>query len=377
MMRALSVPVSALLFPLVLSALLIAAPAAAKPPKKAAAKPALQRSAHTPGFGDPAHGGLPGRYLQRADVQAWMADFAAAQQLSLDTVRAWLAPASYQRRAAQLVMPGAPGSRKDWTAYRDRFVEPGRLQAGLRFWATHAEALARAEQESGVPAAIVAGIVGVETYYGQLMGRFRALDVLATLAFDFPGGRSDRSAFFRDELAALLLLAQAEGRDPASFTGSFAGALGLGQFMPSSWRAYARDFDGDGHIDLMGNPADAVGSIANFLQQHGWRPGQHTHRFVPAPPASALPDLLAGDLQPRFDLAALRAAGVELGEDEALIESDGPWALQQLENGDAPPVYLLTSHNFWVLTRYNRSSYYALAVIQLGERLQQLREAGR
>lgn len=343
-------------------------------PAGAAPRPALKRPAHTPGFGDPAHGGPPGHYLRRADVGAWIDSFAAANHLSSADVRVWLASATYQRRAAQLVMPGPPGSRKDWTAYRDRFVEPRRLQAGLRFWDANADALARAERETGVPAAVVAGIIGVETYYGQLMGTFRALDVLATLAFDFPGGRSDRAAFFRDELGALLLLARAEGRPPSEFRGSFAGALGLGQFMPSSWRAYARDFDGDGHVDLMGSATDAIGSVANFLRQHGWRAGSSTHRVLDSLPDAHRDTLLAGDLSPRFNAAALRSLGLEPGSD-AQVDNDGPWAVQMLENGAAPPLYLLTAHNFWVLTRYNRSSYYALAVLQLGERLAALREA--
>lgn len=344
-------------------------------PGSHAAKP-LKRHPQTPGFGDPAHGGQPGRYEKRAEVHAWARSFAAAQKLEPEQVRQWLSEARYQRRAAQLLMPGAPGSRKDWAAYRDRFIEPRRLQAGQRFWDANAEALARAEAQTGVPAALIAGIVGVETFYGQQMGSFRVLDVLSTLAFDFPGGRSDRSAFFRDELGAFLLLARAEGRDPASFRGSFAGAMGLGQFMPSSWRAHAVDFDGDGHIDLQNNPSDAIGSIANFLLKHGWRNGQPTHFLVPAPPAAQLERLLAGDLEPRINLEELLQAGVEIDSSrQPLLREHGPWAVQQLENGGAEPTHLLTSHNFWVVTRYNRSSYYALAVIQLGERLAALREA--
>lgn len=346
--------------------------AKAKAKAQSKKRPALRTPAQTPGFGDPAHGGTPGAYGQRNDVAAWARDWAAAQGWQADEVLALVAQARYQKRAAQLMMPAPAGAAKDWATYRDRFVEPVRLQAGLRFWAQHADTLARAESQYGVPAALIMGILGVETNYGQIMGNYRVLDALGTLAFDFPGQRSDRSTFFREQLGEFLLLARTEGRDPADFKGSFAGAMGYGQFMPGSWRAYAVDFDGDQHIDLIGNPVDAIGSVANFLVQHGWQPGLMTHRLVDAPAdAQQAERLLAPDLDGAWRLPELQAAG---------LPTDGlpdvPWALQSLENGaDAPRTHLLVSRNFWVVTRYNRSSYYALAVISLGERLAALRNA--
>ncbi len=353
-----------------------AAPAATQAKKKAKTKkpsrPPLRTPAQTPGFGDPAHGKAPGDYAQREDVKAWAQQWAAAQGWSVEAVLVPLAQARYQKRAAQLMMPAPSGAAKDWATYRDRFVEPVRLQAGLRFWAQHADALARAEAQYGVPAPLIMGILGVETNYGQIMGNYRVLDALATLAFDFPGQRSDRSPFFREQLGEFLRLAQAEGRDPADFKGSFAGAMGFGQFMPGSWRAHAVDFDADGHIDLIGNPSDAIGSVANFLVQHGWQPGLPTHRLVDPPSDPAQRErLLAPDLDGAWCLADLQAAGLPT---EGL--PDVPWALQSLENGaEAPRTHLLASRNFWVVTRYNRSSYYALAVISLGERLAALRNA--
>lgn len=332
---------------------------------------ALHTPAHTPGFGDPAHGGSTGRYAVRDDSVAWAREFAAASGWTETEVLAVLAQARYQKRAAQLMMPPPQGVPKDWGAYRDRFVEPDRLQAGLRFWEQHADTLARAEAQTGVPAELIMGILGVETYYGRVMGSFRVLDALSTLAFDFPGGRSDRSPYFREQLGELLRLARTEGREPSEFQGSFAGAMGLGQFMPGSWRSFAVDFDGDGHIDLMRNPADAIGSVAHFLLQHGWTPGMPTHRLVPAPTdVEARDRLLAPDLEGRWSLADLKAAGLDV---EGL--PDLPWALQALDNGGAAPTHALVSRNFWVVTRYNRSSYYALAVITLGERLAALRHA--
>lgn len=330
----------------------------------------------------PAHGGATGGYAQRADVQTWIATQRREGPLAgwrEDELLAVLGQAQYQPRVAQLILPPPVGVAKDWGAYRDRFIEPRRLQAGLRFWAANEEALARAEQQHGVPAALVMGIIGVETFYGQILGGFRALDALATLGFDFPGGRSDRSAFFRAELAALLQLAHAQGREPASFKGSYAGALGLGQFMPSSWMAYAQDFDGDGHIDLTGSSADAIGSVANFLREHGWQRGQPTHlRCEPPVDPGQRERLLAPDIEPRWRLDELLAAGLQPADGQhELLQAHGPWALVRLENGGAEPTYLLGSRNFWVVTRYNRSAYYALAVIELGERLRQLRDAGR
>jgi membrane-bound lytic murein transglycosylase B len=365
--------------PLLAAALLglIGFPSLAAPRRPKRSKPAR----HPPSAAAPAHGGRPGGYAQRADVLAWIDEQRREGPLSTwtrDELLAALAQAQYQPRVAQLILPPPVGVAKDWGAYRDRFIEPRRLQAGLRFWAANEQALARAEQQHGVPAALVMGIIGVETFYGQILGGFRALDALTTLGFDFPGGRSDRSAFFRGELAALLQLARTQGREPASFKGSYAGALGLGQFMPSSWMAYAQDFDGDGSIDLTASSVDAIGSVANFLREHGWQRGQPTHlRCEPPSDAAQRERLLAPDIEPRWSLDELLAAGMQPAEEQReLLQTHGPWALVRLENGGAEPTHLLGSRNFWVVTRYNRSAYYALAVIELGERLRQLREAG-
>ncbi len=348
----------------------------AKPKKPGARKTsALRTPAHTPGFGDPAHGGAAGDYGQRADVAAWAQTWAPANGWQAEEVIALLGQARYQKRAAQLMMPAPAGVPKDWGAYRDRFVEPVRLQAGLRFWAEHADTLARAEATYGVPASLIMGILGVETNYGQIMGNYRVLDALTTLAFDFPGGRSDRTPFFREQLGEFLLLTRTEARDPTSFNGSFAGAMGYGQFMPGSWRAHAVDFDGDAHIDLIGNPVDAIGSIAHFLVDHGWQRGMPTHRWVDAPADGAERARLAQpDIEPTWTPDMLRAAGVAVPPE---LETHGPWAYIELENGGAERSPALTSKNFWVVTRYNRSSYYAMGVIALGERLSALRNAGQ
>lgn len=338
------------------------------------------RKEHPADAAAPRHADRPGGYAHRADVRDWAAaqtrPGGALEDWKTQTVLAALAPARYQRKAAQLILPAPAGVAKNWVLYRDRFIEPRRLQAGLRFWEAHAAALQRAQTQFGVPASLVMGILGVETFFGQIQGNFRVLDALATLAFDFPRGRSDRSSYFSEELAAFLQLARAESRAPTAFKGSFAGAMGLGQFMPSSWRRYALDFDGDGHIDLAGNPTDAIGSIANFLREHGWTPGQPTHWAANEPSDKGLRDrLLAPDIEPRWTaLDVTQFAATESAR--ASLDTHGPWALVRLENGsDAPASYVLGSRNFWVVTRYNRSAYYALAVIELGEVLARLREA--
>lgn len=291
-----------------------------------------------------------------------------------DWAQRWIARAQYNPSVVRLMLPAPAGTPKNWAAYRDRFIEPRRLQAGLRFWQSHADALQRAEAEYGVPAWLIVGIIGVETLYGQHTGNYRALDALATLAFDFPAEHpraQQRSTFFQSELAALLRLARQEGVAPDEWRGSYAGAMGLPQFMPSNWSKLGVDFDRDGHIDLLGSPGDAIASVARYLQSHGWRPGMPTHYAVNVSNASAgMAELLAPDILPTFSAERMQALGAEL---EATARAHaGPLALVELQNGTQPPSYVAGTENFYVVTRYNWSSYYALAVIELGQAVQAL-----
>jgi membrane-bound lytic murein transglycosylase B len=304
-------------------------------------------------------------YGRREDVERFGADVAERFELDADWVQRQLQQARYLPSVAKAIMPPPAGSAKNWAAYRARFVEPQRIAAGRRFWDDNARWLALAEERWGVPASLVVGIIGVETYYGRNMGSFRVLDALATLSFDFPSGRSDRSGFFRDELAQLLVWAKREGLDAAGVRGSYAGAVGLPQFMPSNVNKLAVDFDGDGRVDLMGSAADAIGSVANYLSSHGWQPGLPTH-FSVAPPADLAnrAALLVPDIVPTFSPAQLAERGAAL--ERAGQEAQGPLALVQLFNGDAEPSYVAGTQNFYAVTRYNWSSYYALAVIELG-----------
>ena len=311
-------------------------------------------------------------YAERADALAWADALAARHGLDARWVRAAVGAARRQTRIEQLVLPAASAQAKNWQAYHARFVEPVRVRAGLAFWQQHAALLARAEAEYGVPAHLIVGILGVETLYGRDMGSWRVLDALATLAFDFPAAhpRADaRRAFFADELAQFLLLAQASGADPAHARGSYAGAMGMPQFMPSSWQRWAVDFDGDARVDLWSSTADAIGSVANYFRAHGWTPGLPTHYPVHLDAARLeLAALLAPDIRPSFSVSEMAQHGARVEVEDEGEAYAGPLALIELHNGPAAaPSYVAGTQNFYVVTRYNWSSYYALAVIALGE----------
>ncbi len=311
-------------------------------------------------------------YGSREDVMRFAADVAQRRELDADATRAALAQSKFIPSVAKYIMPPPAGTAKNWTAYRARFIEPVRLKAGAAFWATNDAWLRLAEERYGVPPEIVVGIVGVETIYGQQMGGFRIIDALATLSFDFPTGRRDRSAFFREELENYLVLCKQQGVDPLSWRGSYAGAIGMPQFMPSSILQHAVDFDGDGHIDLHNSAADVIGSVANFLARHGWQRGLPTRFDVDVPvDTSERALLLAPDILPSFSALEFSQHGAVL--DEAGKAYAGKLALIELQNGDAAPSYVAGTENFYAITRYNWSSYYAMAVMALGETVKRQR----
>jgi len=314
------------------------------------------------------------RYDQHAAAMAFAQDVAQRRGWEAAWVRDQIGQARHLPAVVRLVSPAPAGTPKNWAAYRARFIEPRRLQAGLSYWQAHRETLERAEAEFGVPASLIVGVIGVETLYGQHLGQFRVLDALTTLAFDFPSTHpraETRQAFFRNELEQLLTLARETGRDPASLRGSYAGAMGWPQFMPSSWLRYAVDFDGDGRVDLFDSQADVIGSVANYFKAFGWQTGMPTHYPVQLERTRLdLPTLLAPDIVPTFEPGAIESLGVQLGGSGR--SHTGPLALIELENGDAPRSYVAGTQNFYVVTRYNWSSYYALAVIELGETIQSM-----
>jgi len=303
-----------------------------------------------------------------------LAQFAADAGLDPGEALPVLAQAQIQPSVQRLVMPPPAGKAKDWSTYRALFIEPRRIQAGVEFWAANAAALARAEDQYGVPAEIVIGVLGVETFYGRIMGRYRVIDALATLSFAFPTGRSDRSPFFRGELVELFKLAKREGADPLAYTGSYAGAMGLPQFMPGSWNRHAVDFDGDGHIDLINSPSDAIGSVAHYLAEYGWQRGMTTHYSVALPADTTVrARLLSPDVVPSFTAQELQTAGAT--PSEAALDFGGKLAVVELQNGAKAPSYVLGTPNFYAVTRYNHSSYYAMAVIELGRAVVAARKA--
>jgi membrane-bound lytic murein transglycosylase B len=270
----------------------------------------------------------------------------------------------------QAMTPSAPTTVKDWGQYRDRVIVPNRIESGMRFWTRNADTLARAERETGVSAGTIVGILGVETQYGQNMGRYRTIDALTTLAFDFPQTHPKartRAAYFLQELEAFLLLTKASGRDPMSVRGSYAGAMGMAQFMPSSWQKYAVDFDADGRVDLFDNSKDAIGSIANYLAAFGWKRGMPAHYPVQLDATRLdLPALLEKDIVPSMSSAQMAERGVIVPPQA--LQHAGQLALIELVNGnDATPSYVAGTDNFYVVTRYNWSSFYAMSVIELGQ----------
>jgi membrane-bound lytic murein transglycosylase B len=332
----------------------------------------LAQSAHAPSKAsrrDPAGTKTPSGppYGQRPDVRELADQLAQQHQLPRSWARQQLAQARQLNQLPRLVLPPAPGQRKNWAAYRERFIEPRRLEAGVAFWREHQSALARAESRFGVPASLIVGVLGVETYYGRHMGNYRVIDALTTLSLDFPDEHpraAERRAFFRSELGHFLV--QLKKYPKRSWRGSYAGAMGWPQFMPSSWAKFAVDFDGDGQIDLMSSPVDAIGSVANYFKAFGWKTGLPTHypMTLQSSPAD-LEALLTPDILPTFSLETFQAKGVQLPE--AALQYPGPYALVELQNGDAPNSYVAGTENFYVVTRYNWSSYYAMAVMELGQ----------
>lgn len=246
---------------------------------------------------------------------------------------------------------------KPWHEYRNIFLTKKRIKGGKAFLIKHKAIFDRMEETYGVPREIVASIIGVETYYGRIMGSFRVVDALSTLAFDYPS----RSRFFTKELENYLLMSREQSFHPFDKKGSYAGAMGMGQFMPSSFRAYAVDFDGNGRIDLWDSPADAIGSVANYFVRHGWKKGEPV--TVPAKVKDEFDDSIANDyLKPQHTVGSLRDHGFIV---ENMDEKTAA-TLTKLE-GKQGYEYWVGYNNFYVITRYNHSRMYAMAVWQLAQ----------
>ncbi len=253
-----------------------------------------------------------------------------------------------------------PAESKPWYIYRTLFVTDRQIDGGVEFWLSNASSLAEAEQQHGVPAEIIVAILGVETGYGENAGSYRVIDALSTLAFDYP----KRSAFFTKELKHFLILCREESIDPLQPVGSYAGAMGIPQFMPSSYRNYAQDQDNDGRRDIWKSNRDAIASVANYFNRHGWiKDGQVTFRAVIE--GTEFQKLISTGLKSNTDLRTIHAAGVRI---PAGIDLDQQAQLLQLEN-EYGPSYWVTLANFYVITRYNHSALYAMAVYQLSREI--------
>ncbi len=304
-------------------------------------------------------------YPNRPEVREFIADMAARHGFAEKELLGLFGKAKRQPEILSAIRPPVSPRTRSWLNYRPIFVNDRHIAEGVRFIGKHAEALLRAEQAYGVPKEIIVAIIGVETFYGQNMGKWRVADALATLAFDYP----PRAEYFRSELEAFLLFTREAKLDPFEVRGSYAGAIGIPQFMPNSYRRWAVDFDGDGVALLRSSPVDAIGSVANFLKSHGWVAGEPIAYPATIRQADAAA-LVAEGIKPARTLEDLAAAGIAFVADPA-PRPGTLGALIDLVTPDYPTEYRVGLENFYVITRYNRSSFYAAAVTDLAQSLRQ------
>jgi len=304
-------------------------------------------------------------FVERPEVQSFIAEMAARHGFVARELEQLFGRARFDPDVIRLITPKPQGERS-WQAYRANFLNERRIRAGEDFWSRNAAPLAQAEARFGVPPEVIVAIIGIETEFGRNTGTFRVVDALATLAFDYP----TRAEFFRSQLEEFLLFVREDGRDVLGIKGSYAGAMGIPQFMPGSYRRFAVDFDDDGSRDLLASEADAIGSVANFLKEHGWARGESI-AFPASVEGDAYRAFVDGGVTPRYRADALRAAGVTFSSEAA---PDTKCVLIELESPNASPDHYVGLHNFYVLTRYNRSSFYATAVLELAYEIQARRD---
>jgi membrane-bound lytic murein transglycosylase B len=280
-------------------------------------------------------------YSLRTEVQEFMTEMVAKHQFNEEELKPLFAGVRFEESIIRLMTPAAANFKRSWEVYRRRFIDATRINAGLEFWRTHADVTKRASQTYGVPEEIIMAIIGVETVFGRVTGDYRVMDALTVLAFDYPR----RAEFFRGELENFLIFTRDMQIKPFTVKGSYAGAIGYPQFMPSSIRRYATDFDGDGQIDL-----------------RGWKAGEPIVFDVKLQANARLQDLISAGIEPKFSALELADSGIEV---QGEVPSDMKLALIDLPNGDNATSYMAGPRNFYVITRYNRSSFYAMAVRDL------------
>ena len=303
--------------------------------------------------------------LQRTEVASFISEMVSEYGYDAEELNDVLGRVELSEKVIAAIT--RPAEAFPWHRYRSIFIKPGRIRGGAEFWRRNQAQLERAAEKYGVPVEILVAVIGVETKYGRITGGFKVINSLSTLAFDYP----KRSRFFTSELKHFLLLAREQSLDPHTLAGSYAGAMGIPQFMPSSYRAYAVDFDDDGLTDIWENTADAIGSVGNYFKEHGWKQGAAiiTPATVPDGDISAL---LTNGLEPKLTMADMAEGGVAAGEEVDTAENV---KLLQLENKDGYE-YWLALHNFYVITRYNHSALYAMAVYQLAEAIRAQYQTG-
>lgn len=298
-------------------------------------------------------------YSQHPQAAAFIDEMVKQHGFKREEIQQWLSRAERQQSVLDAIARPAEKA-KPWKDYRKLFVTNDRIQQGVAFWRDHAAALARAERTTGVPAAIIVSIIGVETRYGRNTGNYRVLDALTTLGFDYP----PRAEFFRTQLVEFFLMAREQKMTPDRVMGSYAGAMGFGQFMPSSYRKYAVDFDGDGEADIVNNIDDAIGSVGNYLKGYGWQRGGAI--VVKAQVREPLPDgVLREVLEPLTTLAEYKSKAIF---SLTPLPDTTKAALFMLE-GESGNEYWLALNNFYMITRYNRSQMYSMAVVQLSDEI--------
>lgn len=300
-----------------------------------------------------------GNFASNPEVIAFSRDMEQRHGFNADTLLNQFAQTQSNPKVLQLIKPPASPTQRSWERYRPRFLNSQRIEGGIRFWQENRIALTRARAMYGVPEEVIVAIIGVETVYGRNTGNFGVLEALATLAFDYPR----RADFFREELEQFLLLARENDMDALAVKGSFAGAIGIPQFMPGSQRRYAIDFDGDQKVDLSGSVNDAIGSVARFLEQHGWQNDQPVAVMakINGEPERAL---IEAGIRPSLKASELAQRGISGNADESATV-----ALIDLVSPGRATEYWLGFENFYVITRYNRSSFYAMSVFQLAEEI--------
>jgi membrane-bound lytic murein transglycosylase B len=305
----------------------------------------------------------PGDYLQRTEVREFLDQLSRDSGLDRNRLGGIIARAHRQQSVLDAISKPAEGTLT-WAQYRPIFLKQDRIERGREFMNEHADLLARATRTFGIPASIITAIIGVETFYGRITGKHDVLDSLATLAFDYP----PRASFFRQELGEFLVLSDTEGWDPHARQGSYAGAMGVPQFIASSYRQYAVDFDGDGHRDLFNSMADVIGSVANYFAVHGWvqdAPIADRWSFDGDIP-DAVRALVREPLQPAVAGETLARLGFDSDNLAAGTRERHLLSLMIFDGADGEEAWV-GYRNFYVITRYNHSRLYALAVLQLAQ----------